>query len=117
MTKKLLEVIRSSSLKVSCKKVVLENYAKLTKQHLCPNPFFNKVEGSFIKKKPPSQVFSCKFFEILKNTYFATCERLLLNPRTYNTRSLENIAKNHHIYSESNVKILRTEYKLFGEQC
>ena len=42
----------------------------------CVSLFFNKVAGlrpqacNFIKKETLAQVFSCKFCEILKNTFF-----------------------------------------------
>ena len=38
-----------------------------------PESLFNKVAGdacNFVKKDSPSQVFSCKFCEIFKNTNF-----------------------------------------------
>ena len=60
--------------------------------------FLKNVEVSFLIKlqETPSQVVSREFCEILKNTYFVTSQGLPLNPRTYNTRSLETttIAKN-----------------------
>ena len=57
-----------------CEKV--KNFAKFTWKHLCQSLFFNKVAGlrpqacNFIKKETLAQVFSCKFCEILKNTFF-----------------------------------------------
>ena len=41
-------------------------------KHLCQSLFFNKVADlrSFIKKGTLSQVFSCEFCEIFKNTFF-----------------------------------------------
>ena len=54
-------------------KGVLRNFAKFTGKHLCKSLFFNKVAGlicNFIKKETPTQVFSCEFCEISKNTFF-----------------------------------------------
>ena len=39
---------------------VLKNFAKFTGKHLC----------NFINKETPTQVFSCEFCEIFKNTVF-----------------------------------------------
>ena len=67
---------RSSRLDVFCKKGVLVNFAKLTGIHLCQGLFFNKVAGlrpeacNFIKKKTLTQMYSCEFCEIYKNTFF-----------------------------------------------
>ena len=56
---------RSSHPRYSIRKGVLKNFAKLTGKHLCQSLFFNKV-----KKETLSQVFSCEFCEISKNTFF-----------------------------------------------
>ena len=57
-----------------------------------------------------AQAFSCEFCEILKNTNFVTYQRLLLNPGSYNTKSLEAII--------TIVKILKhiASISLFEEQ-
>ena len=63
---------RSSLPEVFCKKGVLRNFAKFTGKHLCQSLFFNKVAGAacnFIKKETLTQVFSCEFCEISKNTF------------------------------------------------
>ena len=46
---------------------VLRNFAKLTGKHLCQNLFLSKVAG-LIRKETLTQVFSCEFCEISKNT-------------------------------------------------
>ena len=75
---------RSSHWKCSVRKGVLRNSIKLTGKHLCQSLFFTKVAGrqSFffnkvaaqrpatLLKKRLAQVFSCKFCEISKNTFF-----------------------------------------------
>ena len=58
---------RSSRPEVFCKKSVLRNFAKLTGKHLCQNLFLSKITG-LIRKETLTQVFSCEFFEISKNT-------------------------------------------------
>ena len=61
---------------VFCKKKVFLEISHISK-HLCQRLFFNKVAGlkpqacSFIKKGSLTQVFSCKFCEISKNTFSA----------------------------------------------
>ena len=63
--------------RTSCSEVfylrrVLKNYAKFTGQHLCPSFVFNKsyrLKGYRVIKKTLKQIFSCKFYEIFKNTY------------------------------------------------
>ena len=47
-----------------CKKVFLKNSTKFTWKHLCWETC------DFIKKETPAQVFSGKFCEISKNTFF-----------------------------------------------
>ena len=64
------------------KKVALKNLAKLAGQHLFRS-FLIKLQET------PSQVFSREFCAILIKTYFVTYQELPLNPKTYNTRSLE----------------------------
>ena len=64
---------RSSRPDVFCEKGVLRNFAKFTGKHLCQSLFINKVAGgacNFIKKETLTQVFSCEFCEISKNTLF-----------------------------------------------
>ena len=63
---------RSNYQGCSVKKGVLRKFAKFTEKHLCQGLFFNKVVGAcnFIKKEALTQVFSCEFCEISKNTFF-----------------------------------------------
>ena len=58
---------RSSRPEVFRKKGVLRNFAKLTGKHMCQNLFLSKV-ADVIKKETLTQVFSCEFCEISKNT-------------------------------------------------
>ena len=48
---------------------VLKNFAKFTGKHLHRSLVFSKV-ANFIKNETSVQVFSCKFCEIFKDTYF-----------------------------------------------
>ena len=71
--KKHNQLYRSSHQRCSLRKGVLRNFAKFTGKHLCQSLFFNKVAGAacnFIKKETLTQVFSCEFCEISKNTCF-----------------------------------------------
>ena len=64
---------RSSDRSRSVNKSVLKNFAKFTIKHLRQSFFFNKVAGgtfNFIQKETLAQVFSYKFCEIFKNTFF-----------------------------------------------
>ena len=58
----------------SSKRGVLKDFAKLTGKHLCQSLFFNKVAGlmpaTLSKKETLTQLFSCEFCEISKNTFF-----------------------------------------------
>ena len=63
---------RSSHQRCSVRKV-LRNFAKFTGKHLCHSLFFNKAAGqrpATLLEKTLLQVFSCKFYEISKNTFF-----------------------------------------------
>ena len=57
-----------------CKIYVLEISAKFMRKHLRRSLFFNKVAGFkatiLFKKRIPTQVFSCEFWEIFKNVFF-----------------------------------------------
>ena len=46
---------------------VLSNFAKFTERHLCQSLFFNKVAG--LRLETLSQVFSCEFCKVSKNTF------------------------------------------------
>ena len=66
---------RSSRSQMFFKIGVLKNFAIFTGKHLCWGLFFNRVpfrKGlqafNFIKKETPTQLFSCEYCEILKNT-------------------------------------------------
>ena len=63
---------RSSCPGVFCKKGVVRNFAKFTGKHPYQRFFFNKVADlyNFIRKETQAQVFSCKFCEISKSTFF-----------------------------------------------
>ena len=65
---------RSSRPEVFCEKGILRNFAKFAEKYLCQSLFFNKVArvsfSSFIKKETLTQVPSCEFCVISKNTFF-----------------------------------------------
>ena len=61
---------------VFCKKVVLKNYTKFTKKHLCQSLFFNKVAGLTLWHR----CFSVNFAKFLRTPYLQnTSGRLLLD--------------------------------------
>ena len=61
-----LKTWKSSHQRSSIKRAVLNNFAISTGKHLCWSPFCS----SFLLKETPKQIFSCKYCEIFKNTYF-----------------------------------------------
>ena len=68
---------------VFIKKAVLKNFAIFTGKQLFWSLFFNKNASlqscNFIKKETTTQVFSCEYCKIFKNTILKNiCERLLL---------------------------------------
>ena len=58
---------------VLSEEMFLKIFAKFKEKHLCQSLVFNKVAGlrpaTLLKKKTLSQVFSCEFCEIYKNTF------------------------------------------------
>ena len=69
----LWKIERSSRPEVFCKKGVIKNFTKFKGKHLYQSLFLIKLHAwacNFIKKETLAQVFSCKFCQILKNTYF-----------------------------------------------
>ena len=74
-------LIRRSHRGCSVRKGVLRNLAKLTEKYLCQSFFLIKLQAeacNFNKKETLAQVFSCKFCEISKNTFFTEHLRWLL---------------------------------------
>ena len=55
-----------------CDKGAFQNFVKFTGKHLCWGLFLNKVAGlrpATLLEETPTQVFSCEFCEIFKNTF------------------------------------------------
>ena len=85
---------RSSCWKVFCKKEVLKNFTKLTGKHLC---------WSLFKKEALTQVFSCEFCEVFKNTFFyrappvaaSECNEEILESCFEMQEDLENVLENN----------------------
>ena len=70
--KQLFEDMQKQPPEVFNKNGDLKKFAKFTGEQLYQSLFFNEVRISFfIKKEALAQVFSCKFNEIFKNTFFA----------------------------------------------
>ena len=65
-----LSNVRGSRLEVFCRKGDLRNLAKFTGKHLRPVVLVKLQACNFIKKETLAQVFTCKFFESSKNTFF-----------------------------------------------
>ena len=64
-----LFINRSSHRSCSIKKAVLRNFTKFTGKHLCRSLRCMPQACNFIKKEALTQVFSCGFCEIFKNTF------------------------------------------------
>ena len=74
-----LSLFRSSRSEVFCKKGVLINSAKFTGKYLCQKLKKLRSEAfNFIKKESLTQVLSCEFCRISKNTFFTEHLRWLL---------------------------------------
>ena len=65
---------RNRHRRYSLKKRVLESFAKSTGKYLCWSLFFNKAAGLrpaiLLKRETLTQMFSCEFWKIFKNTVF-----------------------------------------------
>ena len=64
---------RRSHWRCSTKKDVLKNFAIFTKMHLCWSLFIIKLQAfrtAILLKETPTQMFFCKYLEILKNIFF-----------------------------------------------
>ena len=72
---------RSSHQRCSVRKIVVRDFTKFTGKHWCQSLFLNNL----IEKETLSQVFSCKFCEISKNTFFM--EHLWATASTYSKLS------------------------------
>ena len=56
-----------------CKIGVFKTLAKFTGKHVCWRLSYNKIAGlacNFIKRETTTQVFSSKFCEIFRNTFY-----------------------------------------------
>ena len=74
------------------KKAVLENFTIFTEKHLCLSLFLIKLQTCNSIKKRLTQVFSCEYWEILKNAYFEKhlfLQRLLLATTLWSFESFE----------------------------
>ena len=84
---------RSSHPEVLCKKWCSKNLNKIHRKTPVPeSPFFNK---NFIKKETLTQVFSCEFCEISKNT--GRLLRYLVSTHSNSTLSLEKTSQRLNI--------------------
>ena len=87
---------RSNHQRRSVKKAVLRNYATFTGKHPCWNLFLIKLQflqGYNHIKRTPTQVFSCEYCEIRRNTYF---EKHLRTAVSGNRKGL-NIRSSHPV--------------------
>ena len=69
----IFNIFQKQPTEVFCKEKVLKNFAKLIVKQLPCSPFFDKVAGwkpAASWKNILTQVLSCGFCEILKNTFF-----------------------------------------------
>ena len=65
--------VRSSHWGCSVKKAVFKNLAILTGKHLCWGHFLIKLQvfrSAIYQKETLTQMFSCEYCEIFKNTHF-----------------------------------------------
>ena len=76
MANKALLMTEAVFRRCSVKKDVIKNFAKFTGKHLCGSLSFDKVAS--LKKKIPTNVFSCEFCETSKSTFFTEQHRWLL---------------------------------------
>ena len=60
---------RSSHQRYSIKKALLKSFAMSPGKHLCWSPFLIMLQLE-MQVESPTQVFSCEYCEIFKNTYF-----------------------------------------------
>ena len=80
----ILSNVRSSRLKVFCRKVVLRNFAKLTQKSLCQNLFFSEVTGlrpAALLKRLWHRSFPVNFVKFLRAPFFTEHLRWLLLKR------------------------------------
>ena len=66
-------LFRSSHRRCFIKKAVLKHFAIFTWKHLCWSLFLIKLQpfrSATLLKETPTQLFSCDYCEIFKNTYF-----------------------------------------------
>ena len=64
------DIIRSSRSQMLFKIGILKNFAIFTGKHLCWSFFLIKLQAFRPEKETPTQVFSCEYCEIFKNTFF-----------------------------------------------
>ena len=81
---------------------VLKNFAKFAGKNLNQSLFFN---CDFIKKETLAQVFSCKFYEEFKNTFFSSTT-LVNTSETQIQKRLFQMASKAHGYLSSALKEL-----------
>ena len=63
-------MLRSSRAYVFYERGVLQNVAKFTEKHVCQSLFLIKLSLHLYLKRNLAHVFSCEFFEIIKDNFF-----------------------------------------------
>ena len=70
----LISILQNSHLRSSCLqmffKIAVHNILKYSQKIPVSESHFNKIAGLKAYKETPTQVHSCKFWEIFKNTFF-----------------------------------------------
>ena len=96
-------IFRSSHQRYSVKKAVLGSFIKFTGKHSCQSPFFNKVARlrpqacNFIKKETLTQVLSCEFCEISRNSFnyrtpLGDCFKILIHSEKMKAKYMKEVA-------------------------
>ena len=80
------------------KKNFLKNFTKLQEKTCVRLSFLIKLQVKGLQKETLTQVFSCEFYEIFKNTYFTVHHRT--NGSTLNQNAMITLSRVHiiHIY-------------------
>ena len=96
------EISRTRYSQMFLKVRVLKNFAIFTVKHLCWNPF--------LKKETPTQVFSCEYCEIFKNSLFYRTQCVYPNGNSFlysEIRSFTVVPKRPFIFFTAKYKILK----------
>ena len=95
-------IIRGSRSLMFFKIIVLKNFLTCKGKHQCRSLFSINLQACNFIKETPTQVYSCKYYEIFKNTFGGCFKVIIVNTRN----TLQSRKFRHNFYISHVLSIL-----------